>query len=43
MTKPLAQGQFGIAMQKTREQTSELITEDELVAHLRILEVHIYI
>jgi hypothetical protein len=39
MKSPLTEEQLGAAMQEGSEPTSELMTEDELIAYLRIPEV----
>ena len=39
MTNPLTEEQLGIAMQESSKPASELMTEDELIAYLRIPEV----
>lgn len=39
MTKPLAEEQLSVTTQKSSHQTSELMTEDELIVYLRIPEV----
>ena len=39
MMKPLAQEQLGTAMHDSKEPSSELMTEDELIHFLRIPEI----